>query len=951
MKMSSPIRPIDVGRWAVPKAVVAIVSGGILASQIALAAVPAAGTNITNQATASYLDGSGTSQLATSNTVTTVVQQVGAYTLTPTGNTKSAAAGATVYTPYVLTNTGNGTDNFVVSANEAAGGADFSRIEVYLDADENGQPDSTTPLCTSATAGTACSIPARALPAGGKLSFVVAYRVPTTATSATWGGGTNTATVTVSPVASALTYATPTLTATDTVNLVTTAAFSVNKSIGAPSVAATAAAPNPGAWPTSSSGQRGTVTTYTINYTNNGAVAGNLYLRDALPSGFTYQTGTAVWSSNGGNALTEAAGGDTNIEFEVASGVVQAVIPAVSPGVTGTLSFKVAISATASIGTVDTTNQATYSATGCAAVTTIAGAGASGATCGGIVATNAAAFTVLASRGVRLDVLDPTPNSGTPGTGGDVKTAAQIVPGGSATFSHVVTNTGNAPDSINLSLATAGNTFPAGTTWVWFAADGSTPLLDTTGDGVVDTGPLAAGASATAVLKVTVPPNTAVAAGVNMTAVALATSFNDPSKVDAASNVVTNVIGSLVDLTNTAAGTGIGNTANGDKGPGPSPAPTFTATSTAGVVAPIALYVRNNDSLANTYTLSASQTPTFPGNLPAGWTAMFSTSSTCSAAPVTTVAVAAGAQATVYACVTAPASSPSVASQPVYFQVLSTGPASTGGTVGDIIRDAVTVNSVASRSFALVANGSGQLAPSGSLTFAHTLTNTGTNSCGAFNVSAAPSAAGLAAGWATAIYVDVNNSGTIDTGDTLVTSGTLPALPAAGETKLLVRVFAPGGAIAGNSEVVTVTIADQNGSAPTGCGTQSVTDTSTVVSGSIGVVKTQSMIVGACPITPVPLGAQAAASLQALPGSCIVYEVTATNNGTSPVTNVTLNDAAPARTALTAGQPASQCTSSGLTGTALVYSATGATVACGSPSNTLAPGGKVVLRFAVQIDN
>ena len=951
MKINSPIRPTDVGRWAVLKAVVAVVSGGVLLSQIALAAVPAAGTNITNQATATYLDGSGTSQLATSNTVTTVVQQVGAYTVTPTSNTKSAAAGATVYTPYVLTNTGNGTDNFIVSSKEAAGGADFSRIEVYLDTDENGQPDSTTPLCTSATPGATCSIPAQTLPAGGKFSFVVAYQIPTTATPGTWGGGTNTATVTVAPVASALVYATPSTTATDTVNLVTTAAFSVSKSIGAPSVAATSAAPNPGAWPTPSSGQRGTVTTYTINYTNNGAVAGNLYLRDALPSGFTYQAGTAVWSSNGGNALTEAAGGDTNIEFEAATGVIQALVPAVNPGVAGTLSFKVAVSATALIGTVDTTNQATYSAVGCPAITTIAGAGASGVTCGSIATTNAAAFTVLATRGVTLDVVDPTPNTGTPGTGADVKTALQIVPGGSTTFTHVVTNNGNAPDSINLSVATLGNTFPAGTTYNWFASDGNTPLLDTTGDGIVDTGPIAAGASVTTILKVTVPSNTVVTPGANLTANAVATSFGDPTKLDAAGNVVTNVIGSLVDLTNTAAGTGIGNTANGDKGPGPSPTATFTATSTAGVVAPIALFVRNNDSLPNSYTLSASQTPLFPGNLPAGWTATFSTSSTCSAGAITSVSVAAGTQSTVYACVTAPASSPSVPNQPVYFQVVSTGPASTGGTVNDIVHDALTVSSVVSQSFALVANGSGQLAANGSLTFAHTLTNTGTNSCGAFNISASPTAAALAAGWATAIYVDIDGSGTINTGDTLVTTGTLPAVAAAGQTKLLVRVFAPGGAIAGNSEVVTVTIADQNGSAPAGCGTQTVTDTSTVVSGSIGVIKTQSLIVGACPATPVSMGVQAPTSLQAAPGSCIVYEVTATNNGVAPVTNVTLNDAAPARTTLTAGQPANQCTSSNLTGTAVAYSVTGTTVACGSPANALAPGGTLVLRFAVQIDN
>lgn len=48
----------------------------------AFAATPLAGTTIGNQAAATYTDASLTPRTATSNTVTTIVQQVAAFTLT-----------------------------------------------------------------------------------------------------------------------------------------------------------------------------------------------------------------------------------------------------------------------------------------------------------------------------------------------------------------------------------------------------------------------------------------------------------------------------------------------------------------------------------------------------------------------------------------------------------------------------------------------------------------------------------------------------------------------------------------------------------------------------------------------------------------------------------------------------------------------------------------------------
>jgi uncharacterized repeat protein (TIGR01451 family) len=94
-----------------------------------------------------------------------------------------------------------------------------------------------------------------------------------------------------------------------------------------------------------------------------------------------------------------------------------------------------------------------------------------------------------------------------------------------------------------------------------------------------------------------------------------------------------------------------------------------------------------------------------------------------------------------------------------------------------------------------------------------------------------------------------------------------------------------------------------------------------------------------------------ATPVTARPGQCIAYEVVATNEGASPVTNITVNDSVPPYTALNTNQAAVPCESAGVTGTAVAFASNPSAVSCGSASNTVAPGGTVTLRFGVQIDN
>jgi galactose mutarotase-like enzyme len=62
---------------------------------------------------------------ATSNTVQTIVQQVGSFTLNMADDTRYVAPGGQVVYPHTLTNTGNGSDTITLSAanNNALGDA------------------------------------------------------------------------------------------------------------------------------------------------------------------------------------------------------------------------------------------------------------------------------------------------------------------------------------------------------------------------------------------------------------------------------------------------------------------------------------------------------------------------------------------------------------------------------------------------------------------------------------------------------------------------------------------------------------------------------------------------------------------------------------------------------------------------------------------------------------
>jgi len=453
-------------------------------------AAPPAGTTIGNQATATYTDAASNSYTVTSNPVTTIVQQVAGLTLTANGTRVAAPGGQAVF-PHVVTNNGNGTDTFTLSASNN-GGDDFdlTGLVLYVDADGNGVPDNFTPVTTTGP-----------LAAGATYRFVAVGSVPGTRLAG------DVSRITVNAVS--VFDGTQTASNTDQVNVTSNAVVNVTKSISAPSGA-------------SPSGPY----TYTLTYTNSGnATAGSVRLTDLVPAGMTYVAGSARWSSTGATVLSDADSSDTHgagantirWDYNVATpGAVTAIVNQVPPGQSGSVTFAVNVNSGLAPQVIGNTARFAYF---------------DGAANVGPLFTNTAPFTVTQSTSVTFIG----------------QTLASAVQGSVVSFTNTLTNTGNGPDVFDIS--TSGNSFPAGSIVQLFQSDGVTPLTDSNGNLIPDVGPLAPGASYNVILKVTLP---ASATGGPFQVQKTATSATNPASTATATDVLTTITANSVDVTNNA---------------------------------------------------------------------------------------------------------------------------------------------------------------------------------------------------------------------------------------------------------------------------------------------------------------------------------------------------------------------------------------------------------------
>ena len=852
--------------------------GAIGSAPTPAVAAPAAGTAIGNQASASYTDASNTPRTVTSNVVTAIVQQVASLTLAQSAS-RTVAVGSQVSYPVTLTNTGNGADTFNLSFTQSGAFA-FSSVVFYADANGDGVADNAIPI----TATTA-------LAAGDVFRFVAVGTVPGSAVS----GNANSLIVSAVSTFNGSVSASVTETTTVTSNAVVSVTKAMSSGSGLPG-----------------SGPH----TITLTYNNSGNTAASaVQIRDALPAGMNYVANSGRWSATGATVLTDASNADAQgagptiiYDFGVTTAnQVTAVISSVAAGQSGTLTFNVTI-ATYNSGTATgqlagpINNTASYSYN-------------DGAANIGPVSSNTFAFTVAPVLAVTM-------------TGQTVASATQ---GSTVSFNNIVKNNGNTPDSFDITLPTS--SFPAGTSFQLYQADGVTPLLDTNGNGVPDTGVLASGATYTVVLRATLPTN---ASGGPFTVSKTATSKLDPSKTATVSDTLTAIVANSVDLTNVAAIGGVGVTG---VGPGPEGSAQTTNSTNPGTTTRFTLYVNNTSGVADTYDLSASTTASFAAlTLPTGWTVVFRNAA--GAIITNTGVVNGGANLEVFADVSVPAGQAAIpgAGLDLYFRALS--PSS--GSI-DRLHDAVVVNTV--RSVQVAPNNSGQVFAGSSIVYSHTLTNSGnvTENSGTSTITL-----GLAhtqATFSTIVYRDANNNGVIDAGDPVINvpADLGPIAPGA-SVRLLVRVGAAGGAAAGITDTTTLTVTTSGSvNAVAAPATVSATDTTTVIAGNLVLLKEQALDANCDGIADTAFS-NANISAGATPGACVRYRVTITNIGTADVISVVLSDATPANTTYHAAVAAT--TSQG----SVTAPAAGSTGTVSASVGTLAAGASAVVSFGVRIN-
>ncbi len=969
----------------------------------------AAGTEIKNLATVTYEDAAGNTFSAQSNEAVVTVAQVYFATI-GTDVDSTGAPGQTVYLPYVLSNTGNGTDVFdVAAASGITGGADLvpANISVFRDTNGNGQPDAGEPQLTSVS-----------LAADESTDIVVAVQIPTNALADETLGITLTAEAqegTGVAVAQSVTDLDPAggrdgldSTVESLITVTNDAVLAMTK--------------------TSSHNTATNQITYTVTVTNNGNTAAtDVVLFDGMPEGTTFVSSSVsgLLTTNGDTLDTNVANlvegpdldfnadGDVSDATEAAIGIdlntdgdtndtvvegVYAVDAELAPNATISMTFTVSYDPVSFGGgnSVDNIAYLTADTDGDSVIDTLESSN-------------------LTSDEVLQDFSVEVTDTGVGGANGvndggdddnvqdDVQTVDSAASGGTVLFDFIVENTGNGDDSFELSVDPG--TFPAGTVFTFLDDIGSVQLTDTNGAGGVDTGVIAQDATRTMKVSAKLPQGTAGNnGGAGFTATVIATSAEDPNAAPAFSSAdiqLDEIVAASADIH-----AAVGGTVGNDESPlGAQPyVPVATLDADAGATVNVPVFIDNESGVSDSFQLFAGSSfdGTNVGALPAGWDVQFflnDGSGTPTGPAITSTPTIPGntTDFAVIAVVTLPAdttlseadvlfdangdgtatltdqNADGDGDYPLFLQIIS---ANSGAT--DTMLEAIDVN--AGRAVAFTPSTSNQVEPGGTVDYTLTLSNTG-NSEETVELTAANSQPGFN----NAISIDTDGDGAPDTvlgnlipgpisvqqldgtvvvievQDTDADQNPELVLPPGADLPLLATVLAPATAPAGQVDVLTLDAinVDPAADAPD----TTVSFQTDVINGQVRLTKTAAIDTDCDGLPETPF--QVDQALEVEPQQCVIWRVIAENQGDVDARNVIITDSVTAFSTLETGllgycltndcTPASVTDAAaddagGVVGPAIVfYAGNNANPAAGL-GGTLIPGEKATAQFVVRVE-
>ena len=872
---------------------------------LANSALPLAGTIISNMAVGEYIEeGTTVVQTSRSNLVETTIVPVYAFRL-EADRSIEAVRGAIVYFSHELRNTGNIADSYTLSVNDPAGGLEFADEAIYFDRNRDGLPDG--------VALTPAQLAALPLQAGEAIGLLVAATVPLSGVA----GTTYPNSLSIS-ADSNNDSGLQTLLNQDSISVTDNGVVAVRKSF---SVTQTAT---------------GNIITVHLDYENTGnSTVGTLVLTDILDDPrLVYQPNSAVLTAGGSStALTDTVGGDGVFDYQYDDPTKTVTLR--SNSLTSTsqrrLSFNVLVS-TPLAGTIPNTASMLYDPDN------------NPATLNSVtVPTNTATVLVPSIYGVEVNGVA---GSASAAPADNLVIQPTVSQGGVASFNNYVWNTGNIADTYNLSINSSN--LPAGSVIEFFRADGVTPILDSNGDGIPDTGSLAVGASLPIVVNVRFPASlTTVPVGgyrifpIAQSIASAATNNQVEDRTDA-------ILTQLVDLFNNTPNTGVGNGVIDNAG---AALKTLATQSGTTVIYPISV---THTGTPTQYRLAADADTDFAiVGLPAGVSVAFAETGVnggCSPIGATTGQTRLlndGETQALCAVVNVAAGTPA-ATVDLYFRAFSPTYVSTivpTNAGSDIIKNALTIANPVNPQLAFTPDLRGQIAPGGTIVYTHVIVNNG--------ATVISPRAGTPfvitndqAGFNTTLYLDANDNGILDAADTIISSA-LANLQPNDRVRIFAKVEANAGVLLGTENLTLIELY--------GAGNvklEQVQDVTTVSDTLIRLTKLQALDAD-CNGTPD--GSYTTASLpiqrnynpdgSAGAGQCVLYRVIVRNEGTAGIDAFNFRDATPAGTVL---RTAPSCTPVACSSVTAPSVGSVGTVSGQVPS--IAPAASHQFSFAVQYD-